>query len=189
MPVSLLTSIAAGLHVSQGLAGRGIAISSAFAGVASLWFSALAGSMNRKTLLLALTGVMALSGAVIATTPNYLIHMAGRALIGMVVGGFRFMSAFTVLRLVPADEVPRALTSFNGGSALATVVAAPLSSYLGSVIGWRGLLLPGTGGLIALAWQWFGLPSMRVERRKDSSSSKRFYVIPGSGHNLRHARC
>src|ERR1700709_346045 len=59
MPVSLLTPMAADLHVSEGLAGRGIAISGAFAVVASLFISALAGSMNRKTLLLALTGVMA----------------------------------------------------------------------------------------------------------------------------------
>jgi len=34
--------------------------------------------------------------------------------------------------------VPRALAIFNGGNALATVIAAPLGSYLGAVIGWRG---------------------------------------------------
>lgn len=178
MPVSLLTPMAADLHVSEGLAGRGIAISGAFAVVASLFISALAGSMNRKTLLLALTGVMALSGAVIALAPNYLIYMAGRALIGVVVGGFWSMSAATALRLVPADQVPRALTIFNGGNALATVVAAPLGSYLGSVIGWRGAffcLVP--VALIALAWQWFSLPSMRVEQRKADSSGNVFTLF------------
>jgi predicted MFS family arabinose efflux permease len=71
------------------------------------------------------------------------------------------------MRLVPAAQVPRALAIFNGGNALATVVAAPLGSYLGGVIGWRGAflcLLPVAA--IALAWQWLCLPSMAAERRQ-----------------------
>ena len=113
MPVSLLTPMATDLHVSEGLAGQGIAISGAFAVLTSLSISALAGTMNRKTLLLMLTGLMALSGAVVAMAPNYLTYMAGRALIGVVVGGFWSMSAATAMRLVPAAQVPRALAIFK----------------------------------------------------------------------------
>lgn len=172
MPVSLLTPMAADLHVTEGMAGQGIAISGAFAVVTSLCISALAGSMNRKTLLSGLTGVMALSGAVIALAPGYFTYMAGRVLIGVVVGGFWSMSAATAMRLVPAQQVPRALAVFNGGNALATVIAAPLGSYLGSVIGWRGAffcLVP--VALIALAWQWISLPSMKVEQRGNGSAN------------------
>ena len=50
--------------------------------------------------------------------------MLGRALIGIVIGGFWSMSAATAIRLVPQRQVPRALAIFNGGNALATVVAA-----------------------------------------------------------------
>ena len=169
MPVSLLTPMAADLGVSEGLAGYGIAISGAFAVLTSLFISALAGSMNRKTLLLALTGLMAFSGAVIALAPNYPIYLLGRALIGVVIGGFWSMSAATAMRLVPAAKVPQALAIFNGGNALATVIAAPLGSYLGSVIGWRGAffcLVPVAA--IALAWQWASLPPMRSERTAGS---------------------
>jgi predicted MFS family arabinose efflux permease len=135
MPVSLLTPIASDLHVTEGMAGQGIAISGAFAVLTSLSISWLAGGMNRKPLLLALTALMALSGAVVALAPNYLVYMLGRALIGVVIGGFWSMSAATAMRLVPSDKVPRALAIFNGGNALATVVAAPLGSYLGAVMG------------------------------------------------------
>nr|WP_116380762.1 MFS transporter [Cupriavidus taiwanensis] len=172
MPVSLLTPMAVDLDVTEGLAGQGIAISGAFAVVTSLFISALAGSMNRKTLLLGLTALMAVSGAVIALAPNYLACMAGRALIGVVVGGFWSMSAATAMRLVPPGQVPRALAIFNGGNALATVVAAPLGSYLGGVIGWRGAffcLVP--VALIAFAWQWLSLPSMPVAARGSGSPS------------------
>ena len=161
MPVSLLTPMARDLLVSEGLAGQGIAISGAFAVLASLSISTIAGSMDRKTLLLGLTALMAVSGAVVAMAPNYLLYMTGRALIGVVVGAFWSLSAATAMRLVPSHQVPRALAIFNGGNALATVVAAPLGSYLGSVIGWRGAFLCLVPvALIAFAWQWISLPSM-----------------------------
>ncbi|HEX5276948.1 MAG TPA: MFS transporter, partial [Fluviicoccus sp.] len=138
MPVSLLTPMAAELQVSEGLAGYGLAISGVFAVASSLSIASLAGAMNRKTLLLWLTGLMGVSGLVVAMAPDYPTYMAGRALIGVVVGGFWSMSAAVAMRLVPAQQVPKALAVFNGGNALATVVAAPLGSYLGGVIGWRG---------------------------------------------------
>jgi len=164
MPVSLLTPIAFDLRVSEGWVGYGIAISGAFAVLTSLSISALAGSMNRKALLLVLTGLMGLSGAVVAAAPNYVVYMVGRAMIGVVIGGFWSMSAATAMRLVPAAQVPRALAIFNGGNALATVIAAPLGSYLGAIIGWRGAfycLVP--VAVIALAWQWISLPSMKPD--------------------------
>ncbi|WP_312366930.1 MFS transporter [Stenotrophomonas sp.] len=164
MPVSLLTPLAADLGVTEGLAGYGIAISGAFAVLTSLSISRLAGNMNRRTLLLILTALMAVSGVVVALSRNYLVYMTGRALIGVVIGGFWSLSAATAMRLVPAAKVPRALAIFNSGNALATVVAAPLGSYLGGMIGWRGAflcLLP--VAVIALAWQWVCLPSMPAE--------------------------
>ena len=75
MPVSLLTSMAQSLNVTEGMAGQGIAISGAFAVVTSLFISRLAGTLNRKILLLGLTCIMALSGAVIAMAPGYLTYM------------------------------------------------------------------------------------------------------------------
>ncbi|ERJ39276.1 MULTISPECIES: MFS transporter [Burkholderiaceae] len=170
MPVSLLTSMANDLHVTEGMAGQGIAISGAFAVLTSLSISALAGSLNRKTLLLGLTALMAVSGAVIALASNYPAYMAGRALIGVVIGGFWSMSAATAMRLVPAHQVPRALAIFNGGNALATVIAAPLGSYLGLVMGWRGAffcLAPVAA--VTLVWQWVSLPSMQPEARAAGS--------------------
>ena len=164
LPVSLLTPMARDLNVSEGLAGYGMAISGAFAVVASLCIAPLSGSMNRKTLLLLLTALMGVSGAVVALATNYVTYMIGRALIGVVVGGFWSMSAAVAMRLVPPRDVAKAMSIFNGGNALATVVAAPLGSYLGGVIGWRGAficLVP--VAVLAFAWQWISLPSMQSE--------------------------
>lgn len=167
MPVSLLTPLAADLGVTEGLAGYGIAISGAFAVLTSLSISRVAGNIGRRTLLLALIALMAVSGLVVSLAPNYTVYMIGRALIGVVIGGFWSLSAATAMRLVPAAQVPRALAIFNSGNALATVIAAPLGSYLGGLIGWRGAflcLLPVAA--VALVWQWVCLPSMAAEGRQ-----------------------
>ncbi|MGO1395186.1 MAG: MFS transporter [Halomonas sp.] len=163
MPVSLLTPIANDLRVTEGLAGYGIAISGAFAVLTSLSISKLAGGIDRKNLLLMLTALMSVSGIIVGLATNYTMYMVGRALIGVVVGGFWSMSAAVAMRLVPADSVPKALAIFNGGNALAVVVAAPLGSYLGGMIGWRGTffcLVP--VAFVAMVWQWISLPSMKA---------------------------
>lgn len=172
MPVSLLTPIAASLGVSEGWAGYGIAISGAFAVITSLSITRIAGTLDRKALLLLLTVAMGVSGVIVGLAPNYLVYLIGRALIGVVIGGFWSLSAAIAMRLVPAPSVPKALAIFNGGNALATVVAAPLGSYLGGIIGWRGAflcLLP--IAVIALVWQWISLPSLKAEPHQAVSSS------------------
>ncbi|CAM8677414.1 MFS transporter [Leclercia sp. M-A074-M] len=165
MPVSLLTPIARDLGVTEGLAGQGIAISGALAVLTSLSLTRIAGNMNRKTLLLGMTALMAASGLLIAFASSYLVYMVGRALIGIAIGGFWSMSAATAIRLVPQHQVSRALAIFNGGNALATVVAAPLGSYLGATIGWRGAFLCLVPvAIIAFIWQCFSLPKMENDR-------------------------
>ncbi|CAB3739772.1 Purine ribonucleoside efflux pump nepI [Achromobacter insolitus] len=166
MPVSLLTPIASDLRITEGMAGRGIAISGVFAVLTSLFISGLAGGLDRKPLLLGLTMAMGASGAIVALAPNYVTYMLGRALIGVVVGGFWSLSAATAIQLVPSRQVPRALAVVNGGNALATVVAAPLGAYLGAVVGWRGAFLGLVPiALIALIWQWITLPSLPAAGR------------------------
>lgn len=172
MPVSLLTPIARDLGVTEGLAGQGIAISGALAVLTSLTISTLAGNVNRKYLLLGMTILMAVSGMVIALATCYWVYMAGRALIGMAIGGFWSMSAATAIRLVPQHQVARALAIFNGGNALATVVAAPLASYLGATIGWRGAflcLVPVVA--VAFIWQCCSLPGMNGNKNPASRGS------------------
>ncbi|RKI44495.1 MFS transporter [Corallococcus sp. AB004] len=165
MPVSLLTPIASDLHLSEGRAGQAIAVSGLFAVLTSLFIASLARFVDRRRLLLGLTGVMLASGLVTAFAPSYAVLMVGRALIGIVIGGFWSLSAATVMRLVPQDEVPRALGLLNGGNALATTIAAPLGSFLGQYIGWRGAFFAVVPlAAITLVWQASTLPPMPTER-------------------------
>lgn len=170
MPVSLLTPIASDFRITEGQAGQAISVSGAFAVLTSLFISSVAGQLDRKLLLLALTGLMILSGTIVAIAPNYGIFMVGRALIGGAIGGFWSMSAATAMRLVPDDQVPRALAILNGGNSLATVIAAPLGSFLGGLIGWRGaffFVVPIAA--IVFTWQVVSLPPMKTEARTSAA--------------------
>lgn len=176
MPVSLLTPIAATLKVSEGAAGQAIAVSGAFALLTSLSITTIAKRLDRKVLLLSLTLLMLVSGLVVSFAPNYQVFMLGRALIGIAIGGFWSMSAATAMRLVSEDEVSRAFAILNGGNALATVVAAPIGSFLGSIIGWRGAffcVVPVAA--LTFGWQWISLPSMKV--RADSVPGNIFLLM------------
>ncbi|WP_150713287.1 MFS transporter [Pseudomonas fluorescens] len=179
MPVSLLTPIAADLHISEGQAGQGISVSGFFALFASLLIASVAARVDRKPLLLALTLLMIVSGTMVAFAPNYWVFMAGRALIGVAIGGFWSLSAATAMRLVPEDQITRAMAIVNGGNALATVIAAPLGSFLGALIGWRGAFLcviPVAVG--ASVWLLFSLPRMKAHSRSATGNVLRLMKSP-----------
>ncbi|WP_082505276.1 MFS transporter [Aureimonas sp. Leaf324] len=161
MPVSLLTPIADTLRITEGQAGQAISISGVFAVLTSLFSSSLVARHDRRTVTLFFTSLLIVSGAIVAIAPNYVIMMGGRALLGVAIGGFWSMSTATVMRLVPRDAVPKALALLNGGNALAATIAAPLGSFLGSIVGWRGtfsVVVPLAAA--AMVWQFMSMPRM-----------------------------
>ncbi|KAB0569258.1 MFS transporter [Pseudomonas palleroniana] len=171
MPVSLLTPLAADLQISEGQAGQGISVSGLFALLTSLVIAAVAARVDRKRLLLGLTLLMILSGTVVALAPDYRVFMLGRVLIGVAIGGFWSLSAATAMRLVPSAQVPRALAIVNGGNALATVIAAPLGSFLGGLIGWRGAFFCVVPvAVLAGVWLLVSLPSIKMQTAPHSGN-------------------
>jgi len=161
MPVSLLTPIASDLHATQGMAGQAISISGLFAVLASLFIGPISGRVDRRHVLMGMTVLLLLSLVLIALVPNFTVLMIARAFLGVAVGGFWSLSTATVLRLVPGDQVPKALGMIFMGNAIATAFAAPVGAYLGGMVGWRVVF----GGLIPLVvinlvWQARSLPAM-----------------------------
>ncbi len=169
MPVSLLTPIAADLGVSEGNTGQAISVSGIFAVLTSLCIASVIRRLDRRTVVLGLTALLMVSGAIVTFAPSYPVLMLGRALLGVSIGGFWSMSTSIVMRLVPNEEIPKALALLNAGNAIAATVSAPLGSLLGAYIGWRGaffLVVP--VGLLALVWQWVSLPSLPPRRERAS---------------------
>src|SRR5947208_893803 len=161
MPVSLLTPIAADLRATEGMAGQAISVSGLFAVITSLFIATIAGRFDRRYVLMGLTALMLASLLLIAQAPNFALLMGARALLGITIRGFWSLATATVMRLVPDDAVPKALGVIYTGNAVATAFAAPIGSYFGGIIGWRGVfwaLAP--LALVNLIWQWISLPAM-----------------------------
>ena len=166
MPVSLLSPIASDLGITEGLTGQAISISGIFAVVTSLLVAGLTRRIDRRIVITAFTVLLIVSGIAVTFAPNFAFLMVGRALLGVAIGGFWSMSTAIVMRLVSSDMVPKALAMLNAGNAIAATVAAPLGSFLGAYLGWRGaffLVVP--LGLLALAWQWISLPPLPPRNR------------------------
>lgn len=170
MPVSLLTPIATDLGASNGMAGLAISISGLFAVPTSLLIANLSHRLDRRHVLMGLAALMLTSMVVIALSPNFAVLMMARALLGIVIGGFWALATATIMRLVSSQSVPKALGIMYTGNAVATAFAAPIGSYLGGLIGWRGvfwLLVPLV--VINLLWMALCLPSMRSQARPHSA--------------------
>jgi len=171
MPVSLLTPIADDLQATAGMAGQAISISGLFAVITSLLIADLTSSHDRRHVLLGLTVTMLLSLMLIAVAPNFTVLMAARALLGVTIGGFWALSTATIMRLVPASSLPKALGVLYTGNAVAVAFAAPIGSYFGGLIGWRGVFWAMVPLVVAnLAWQWVSLPSMPSTKRTQKSN-------------------
>lgn len=168
MPVSLLTPMADGLGASEGATGQAISISGIFALASSLMITTVAGRINRKPVLVGLTVLMLISLVIVASAPSFATLIAARAILGVCIGGFWALATAVMMRLVPPQDVPRALAIMYGGQAIASAFAAPLGAWLGDIFGWRAVFWALTP-LVAvnLVWQLIALPSLPTRDRQD----------------------
>ncbi|MDB5421065.1 MAG: major facilitator superfamily protein [Brevundimonas sp.] len=183
MPVSLLTPMAEGLGAAVGQTGQAISISGLFAVAASMIITTAAGRLNRKWVLVGMTAAMLVSLVLVAAAPNFAVLMIGRALLGICIGGFWALATSVIMRLVPAEDVPCALSLMYGGQAIAAAFAAPIGSYLGGLFGWREVFWALTP-LVAvnLVWLVMVLPSLPAGQSQGFRSmlellKRRYFLI------------
>lgn len=184
LPVSLLTPMARDLAISEGVAGQAISITAVVAMVASLFIAVVTQRLDRRWVLLSFSVLQVLSNALVAFAPNFLVLTIGRVLLGLAIGGFWALSAAVAMRLVPQKEVPKALSIIFGAVSVATVVAAPLGSFLGGLLGWRTVFELAAGlGALAFVWQALTLPAMAPDQPAGLGTMlrlfKRPHVTPG----------
>ncbi|MBB3242166.1 putative MFS family arabinose efflux permease [Pseudomonas sp. Tn43] len=181
LPVSLLTPIANDLALTEGQAGQAISISGLFAVITSLCISSVIRRLDRRPVLLFLTALMIASGTLVAFAPNYSALMVGRAILGISIGGSWAMSTAVMMRIAPESFVPKAIALIQGGTALATAVAAPIGSFMGGLIGWRGAFFCVVPlAALALCWQAFTLPKMPGQN--ESGSALRVFRLLGNAN-------
>ncbi|WP_298933316.1 MFS transporter [uncultured Ramlibacter sp.] len=161
LPASLLTAMAADLHVSVGVAGQAVTATALVGAVAAPSIPLLTRRFDRKSVLLALTGLLLVSNLLAATAGSLAVLLGARVLLGIALGGFWSMAAALAMRLVPEPLVARAISVVLTGVSVATVCAAPIGAWMGELWGWRSAFIAaGAVSVLALAVQALTLPAL-----------------------------
>lgn len=164
LPVSLLTPMAQDLGISEGVAGQSVTVTAFVAMFSSLFITQAIGATNRRYVVIVFAVLLTLSCLLVSFASSFTLLLLGRACLGLALGGFWAMSASLTMRLVPSRTVPKALSVIFGAVSIALVIAAPLGSFLGGIIGWRNVFNGAAlMGLVCIIWVMKALPSLPGE--------------------------
>ncbi|MBU4683735.1 purine ribonucleoside efflux pump NepI [Cedecea davisae] len=180
LPVSLLTPMAQDLSISEGVAGQSVTVTAFVAMFASLFVTNIIGTTDRRRVVLMFAVLLTLSCLLVSFAGSFSLLLLGRACLGLALGGFWAMSASLTMRLVPARTVPKALSVIFGAVSIALVIAAPLGSFLGGIIGWRNVFnAAALMGVACIIWVWKALPSLPGESTQQKQNMFGLLKRPG----------
>ena len=164
LPASLLTPMASSLGVSEGMAGQAVTATALVALVTGLLIATATRNIDRRWVLMFFSVLQIVSSLMVAFAGSLAFLLLGRLLLGIAIGGFWAMSASLTMRLVPMRVVPKALSIIFGAVSIALVIAAPLGSFLGGLIGWRNVFNgAAVMGVLCTLWVLKALPSLPGE--------------------------
>ncbi|CCH76367.1 Conserved integral membrane transport protein [Nostocoides japonicum T1-X7] len=137
LPVGLLPQIGSAFGVSAGTVGLLVSAYAVMVATLSVPLALVTRRLPRKPVLLATIGGYVVSNVVAALAPSFGVLAAGR-----IVGGITHALFFSVCigysaRLVPSTQTGRAMALASVGVSGGLVLGVPLSTALGSAVGWR----------------------------------------------------
>ena len=171
MPIGLLTDIATDLRVTPGAAGLMITVPAIAAAIAGPALIVMAGKLDRRKVMLALSALLIASNVLAALAPNLPIMLVARFFLGLCVGGFWTFAPGATAQLVPAARQARAISLVMAGVSLATVLGVPAGAFAGSHAGWRaafaGTAVLSVAVLAVQMWLLPPMPPARAIRSRD----------------------
>lgn len=150
----LLTAIADDLDASISLVGTAIAAYAVGAAIGAPFITALVAHWRDRHILLLATALLGVGSLLMSASPNLMVLLAVRFVVGLGHGVFMAVASDAATRLVDPQRSGRALSVVWIGLTLALAIGVPLGTYLGSLWSWRmvfmavGLL--SVGGMLGL---------------------------------------
>ncbi|WP_434040189.1 purine ribonucleoside efflux pump NepI [Klebsiella pneumoniae] len=180
LPVSLLTPMALDLGISEGMAGQSVTTTAFVAMFSSLFITTVIGKTDRRYVVILFSLLLTFSCLLVSFADSFTPLLLGRACLGLALGGFWAMSASLTMRLVPMRVVPKALSIIFGAVSIALVIAAPLGSFLGGLIGWRNVFNgAAVMGVLCTLWVLKALPSLPGESASQQQNMFGLLKRPG----------
>jgi predicted MFS family arabinose efflux permease len=137
LPIGLLTEMGAGLGVSDGVAGLTMMAPGLTGAISAPVLTLAAGKVDRRTILLGMSALFALSNVVAALAPNFTVMLAARMVLGVALGGFWTIGGSIASRLVAERSVASASALVMAGISAGTVVSLPVGALIGQLADWR----------------------------------------------------
>ena len=141
LPSGVLTAMAAELGVTPGQAGQTVTVTAFVGFLAAPTIGILIPRMDRRTLLVLVAALAAVSNLAVALAPSLWVLLIARLLIGVAISGFWSMSLTVAASLATPDRLGRALTTVSAGMTLAVVAGVPVGVYLTALVDWRGVFV------------------------------------------------
>ena len=169
LPAGLLPHMAAGLDVSESLAGQTVTVYAVGSLLAAIPLTLYTQGWRRKpTLLVAIVGFL-IFNYVTAVSTSYALTLVARFMGGVAAGlGWGIIAGYA-RRMVVAPLRGKALAIAMVGTPLALSIGVPLGAMLGTTLGWRiafGLMSITTLVLIGwVLWQVPDFPGQPAEER------------------------
>ncbi len=169
LPAGLLPHMAAGLNVSESLAGQTVTVYAVGSLLAAIPLTLYTQGWRRKpTLLVAIVGFL-IFNCVTAVSTSYALTLVARFMGGVAAGlGWGIIAGYA-RRMVVAPLRGKALAIAMVGTPLALSIGVPLGAMLGTTLGWRmafGLMSITTLVLIGwVLWQVPDFPGQPAEQR------------------------
>ena len=142
LPIGLLSQVAESMGVTPGMAGLMVTVPGVVAAFSAPLLPVAVGRLDRRIMLTLMMAVMVLGSVLSAMASNFALLLAARVLVGISIGGFWAIAGSIAPRLVPSDQVSRAMTIIFGGVAAASVLGVPLGTLLGDIVTGAWPLVP-----------------------------------------------
>ncbi|MDA2892089.1 MFS transporter [Mycolicibacterium sp. BiH015] len=137
LPVGLLTGIGESFGVRASVTGLLVTLYAVMVATLAVPLTVITSRFPRRPLLLLTLAGYALSNAMVAAAPVFAVVAAGRVIGGITHALFFSLCIGYVPRLVSGPYVGRALALATGGASAGFVLGVPLSTSLGTALGWR----------------------------------------------------
>ncbi|GAA2941387.1 MFS transporter [Microbacterium luteolum] len=153
LPNGVLTEMAESLGVTPGQAGQTVTVTALVGLLVAPTIGLIFPRLDRRSLLVWMALAAAVSNLIVAISPNLVIVLLARFLLGAAISAFWSMSITVAARIAGPERLGRAVMFTAAGTSLATVAGVPIGVMLSELIDWRMVFaLAGVvTGLLAIA--------------------------------------
>lgn len=174
MIAAILPRIAGDLAVTLGAAGQLVTVFTLAYAIGSPVLTTLAGSLDRRKLLIGAMIAFAVANIVASLSFSYWTLVFARVLIAFAAGLYVPNANALAAAMAPSERRGRALAIVNGGLTAAVALGVPLGAFVGYSLGWRmnfvGVALLATIAILGLVGGLprgigLGLPTTTLRQR------------------------